>query len=321
MRPRASRRTSTACWTRTSSEGECAGFRFGARRLNPGVRRILQISDVHFGPHHLPELSAAVIDLIAERRPDFVAISGDMTLRAKPHQFQEARAWVDRFDTPSLAVPGNHDVPLYRVFERALFPHSAYRKHFDRELEPTFQDDELHVVGVNTAFNWTFTEGRIKLGQLKDIEERISAAGDRVKIVVAHHPLIPPPWSGSQRVLRNAPEAIETLSRAGVELVFSGHRHVSYIGNSELHFPSGSPPLLVVCCGTTTSARGRSAEKGRNSCNWVEVDDRRIVVTNLWWELAEKRFVERTRHSFPRRHARPYQLEEGSVPESTPTSP
>lgn len=153
----------------------------------------------------------------------------------------------------------------------------------------------------------------MKAGQLRRAEERLATADRRMKIVVAHHPLVPPPWSGSQRVLRNAPEAVETLSRAGVEIVLSGHRHVSYVGNCELHFPNGDRPLLVVCCGTTTSSRGRSAEAGQSSCNWLEIDGRRIVVSNLWWNEKEGSFRERTRQTFPRRHLGSYELDQKST--------
>ena len=54
-------------------------------------------------------------------------ISGDLTQRARPEQFQAARHWVDRIPVPTLVVPGNHDVPLYRVWERVFAPFGAYR--------------------------------------------------------------------------------------------------------------------------------------------------------------------------------------------------
>ena len=84
------------------------------------MRRILHISDVHFGPPHLPDVAAGVLRLVESRQPDLVALSGDLTQRAKPHQFREACSWVDRIGVPTVTVPGNHDVPLYRVWERFL---------------------------------------------------------------------------------------------------------------------------------------------------------------------------------------------------------
>ena len=127
------------------------------------MRNVLHISDIHFGPKHLPAVSAGVLELAAARRPDLVVISGDLTLRAKPHQFREARAFADELAriAPVLAVPGNHDVPLYRVWERLLQPFGAWRRHFAGELEPVFRDSELLVAGVNTAQAFALKGGRI----------------------------------------------------------------------------------------------------------------------------------------------------------------
>ena len=146
------------------------------------MRRILHISDVHFGPPHLPEVAAGVLRLVASRQPDFVALSGDLTQRAKPHQFRDARSWVDRIEAPTVTVPGNHDVPMYRFWERFLRPYGAYRRNFAADLEPVYRDDELLAVGINTAYGWTFTGGRIRLSRLLEVCELIDAwaAGESV---------------------------------------------------------------------------------------------------------------------------------------------
>ena len=204
------------------------------------MRQILHISDVHFGPPHLSELSAGVLAFIEDLEPDLVVISGDLTQRAKPRQFQEARQFVDQIPVRSLVVPGNHDVPLYRVWERFLNPYGAYRRHFSEELEPVYRDDELLVVGINTAHGWTFKDGRIRLRRLLEVAQVLEEAPPGVlKVVVAHHHLIPPPWFGTQRVLTNAYEAMELFTSVGVDLVLSGHLHQSFIGNSEEFYPQG----------------------------------------------------------------------------------
>lgn len=251
-----------------------------------------------------------MLELIARRAPDLVVISGDLTQRAKPGQFREARAFVDRIAVPTLTVPGNHDVPMYRIWERVLAPYGAYRRYFARDLEPIFEDRELLVVGVNTAFNWTTKHGRIEHRRLREVEHRLAAAPAGVtRIVVAHHELIPAPRWGSRKVLRNARRSVEVFARAGVELVLSGHLHQAWVGNSESYYPSGRPPVLLLHAGTTTSARGRGIERRRNSCNWVVVDDRGFEITHLGWHATEERFVAWSRHLYPRRERRPYGLE------------
>ncbi len=274
------------------------------------MRTLLHISDVHFGPPHLAELSRAVLAMAAERRPDLVVLSGDLTQRAKPDQFRAARAFVDAMPVPTLVVPGNHDVPMYRVWERVLSPFGAYREHFAPELEPTFRDDELLVVGVNTAFNWTIKDGRITLRRLREVGELLAATPESVcKIVVAHHHLIPPPNFGNQRVLANAYEAIDLFSSAGVDLILSGHQHQTYIGNSEEFYPKGRPPVVILHSGTTTSSRGRAGEREKNSCNWITVTRETLTVSVLRWERTLGRFTEHSRHWYPRQERRPYTLE------------
>ena len=255
-------------------------------------------------------MTQGVLDLIAEYKPDMVVLSGDLTQRAKPEQFQQARAFVDRIPVPTLVVPGNHDVPLYRVWERVFDPFGAYKKYFSPELEPVYRDDEMLVVGINTAFGWTFKDGRIKLSRLLEVAEILEKApADIFKVVVAHHHIIPPPNFGSQRVLANAYEAMDLFSSAGVDLILSGHLHQAYIGNSEEFYPKGRPPVVILHSGTTTSNRGRGGERERNTCNWIRVDQKSMIVSHYRWHHELGRFAEHSRHWYPRQELVPYTLE------------
>ncbi|MEL7059013.1 MAG: metallophosphoesterase family protein [Acidobacteriota bacterium] len=265
------------------------------------MRHILHVSDIHFGPHFRPDVAAGVSALIEHRRPDLVVISGDLTQRAKIRQFQDARRWVDAFPVPWIAVPGNHDVPMYRAWERVLAPYGVYRRHFADEMEPIFVDDEIYVLGVNTAFNWTIRDGRYSRAGLRRLLGELEAApADRAKIVVAHHHLIPPPRFDTQRVTERAREAIEILVHFEVEMVLSGHLHQTWIGTTEQYYPSGRRPVLLVHSGTTTSGRGRGCERRRNTCNWIEIHDGHHLVRHLIWQPDAERFDEQSRHVFPR---------------------
>ncbi len=245
-----------------------------------------------------------------DNRPDLVVISGDLTQRAKPDQFRQAREFVDRFEMPTLVVPGNHDVPLYRVWERFGSPYGAYRKHFDAELEPIFRDRELLVVGVNTAHGWTFKDGRITGHRLEEVARTLGEAPQGVfKVVVAHHHLIPPPWFGNQRVMRNARAAMDLFTSLGVDLVLAGHLHQSFIGNSEEFYPKGRLPVEILHSGTTTSNRGRHGERDKNTCYWIEIHRESMIVSNLRWEPTLGRFAEHSRHWYPRHDRALYNLE------------
>ena len=251
-------------------------------------------------------MADGVLELIERRGPDLVVLSGDLTQRAKPEQFRDARRFVDRIAVPVLVVPGNHDVPLYRVWERFLRPFGAYRAHFSPELEPVHEQPDLLAIGINTAHGWTFTGGRVRARRLREVRELLAAAPESAyKVVVAHHHLVPPRRFDLQSVSRNAHAAIELFSRAGVDLVLSGHHHQSYVGSSEEYYPRGRHPVVLVHSGTTTSSRGRGSERGVNSCNWIELSPDRFVVENMRWTAPLGRFTAASRHLYPRRGLEP----------------
>lgn len=256
------------------------------------MRKILHITDVHFGPGHRPDRAAAVQALADRRQPDLVVFSGDLTKRAKARQFRAARRFVDDLPAPAVVVPGNHDVPLFRLWERVFRPYGAYRKHFAEELEPVWSDEELLVIGVNTAHGWTFTGGRVKRRRIAEIETLLlENAGDRFAIVVLHHPIIPVPGYGSDKVIRNARHVARALSRGGADLVLSGHVHLSHLGTSEVVDPSAESGVPVLFSGTASCARGRGGELAGNSCHWLEIDEADFAIERLVWEPGEAGFV------------------------------
>ncbi len=273
------------------------------------MRQLLHISDIHFGPKFLQAPADGLLKLIDRRRPDLVVISGDLTQRAKIRQFKNAKAWIDSIPVPTLTVPGNHDVPAYRVHERAFAPFGVYRKHFADDMEPTFEDDELVVLGVNTAFNWTVKDGRFTPRSLLRLDELLTEVpAHKAKIIVAHHHLTPPPRFGSQRVSSRALEAIELFSSHKVDMVLSGHLHQTYVATSEEYYPTGSEPVLLVHAGTATSSRGRGWERQRNSCNWIRIDDEMIQFHHLLWQSELGEFAEWRRQVFPRRGSEDFHL-------------
>ena len=248
------------------------------------MRKVLHITDVHFGRDHQSDRSAGIIELSLARRPDVVVFSGDLTKRAKPSQFAQARHFVDALGAPAIVVPGNHDVPLFRVWERVFSPFGAYRRHFDPQLEPIFEDDELLIVGINTAHAWTFTGGRIWRRRLQEVECCLAAdAGRRFAIVVQHHQMIPVPGYGSEEVFRNARAAARALERGGADLVLSGHVHLSYLGDSTAIDDQAERAIPVLFSGTASSTRGRGPEKDRNTCHWLEIDRDEVLVDRLEW--------------------------------------
>lgn len=272
------------------------------------MRQILHVSDIHFGPPHLEKVAEGVVSLASARKPDLVVISGDLTIRAKRRQFEDARRFVERIETasgaPTLSVPGNHDVPLYRFWERAFAPYGAYQRYFSPQLEPELEDDEMVVIGINSAHGWTEKDGRITRRRLAELDRRLAQVpAEKAKVMVVHHELAPAPRFDSLRVMSGAAEAVDLFTRHGVELVLSGHLHQAFLASSEAYYPSGRPPVLILHAGTTTSSRGRGSEVGLNSCNWIVIDRETVLWRHLGWHPETERFVAWSEQRF-RRHPR-----------------
>jgi 3',5'-cyclic AMP phosphodiesterase CpdA len=243
------------------------------------MRTIVHLSDLHFGRTD-PTLIDPLLATIGAIRPDVVVVSGDLTQRAKQKQFEEARDFLGRIEARRVVVPGNHDVPLYRLWERFLSPLGKYRRIIQRDLEPSYVDDEIAVLGVNTARSLTFKDGRINEEQMASIKRRLGPLGASVtKIVVTHHPFDLPDQAGDVDLVGRAREAMELFSRCGVDLLLSGHFHVSQAGASRRDEIAGYS-ALVVQAGTATSTRGRGEE---NSFNTLRVQRDEIVVERWIW--------------------------------------
>src|SRR5438309_7042065 len=101
------------------------------------MRTIAHLSDLHFGRTD-PALIEPLLASLDAIRPDVVVVSGDLTQRARAAEFEQARAFLERVRFPRIVVPGNHDVPLYRVWERFLSPLGRYQRIIQSDLEPSF---------------------------------------------------------------------------------------------------------------------------------------------------------------------------------------
>src|SRR3954466_6156525 len=113
------------------------------------MRRLAHLSDLHFGRVD-PAAVDALLRSLEETRPDLVVVSGDFTQSARTQEFRAARAFLDRLPAPTLAVPGNHDLPQWDPLERLVGPYARYRRFIARELEPVWSDAELAVVGMKS---------------------------------------------------------------------------------------------------------------------------------------------------------------------------
>jgi 3',5'-cyclic AMP phosphodiesterase CpdA len=271
---------------------------------------ILHISDLHFGPPFLPKVAEAVLRSAERLHPDVIVASGDFTQRAKVAQFAEARVYLDRLPrVPLVVVPGNHDVPLYRVFERVFAPHRNYEQSISSQLDTVLERDDAVIVALDTTSpRLTITNGRVRRDQIEFCARAFQhAPPGAARIVVAHHHFAPAPdYDNEDDVMWGARRALDAFVEMEVDLILGGHLHRTYIGNSLDVYPSTnrSSGIIIAQCGTTTSRRGRAREREKNSFILLRIADATIEITQYMYFHEIDGFAPFGRHLFPRRQCR-----------------
>lgn len=252
------------------------------------MRILVHLSDIHFG--RVDEaIIPALIQTINDAKPDVVAISGDLTQRARVHEFKDARAFLDALPRPQVVVPGNHDIPLHNVFSRFARPLDKYRRYITDDLRPFYADEEIAVLGVSTARSLTIKGGRINKTQVAWLREKLCAlAPDVIKIVVTHHPFDLPEGYGERNLIGQGQMAMWALSGCSADIFLAGHLHISHTGHTAKRYKVGGRSSLVVQAGTAASTRGRGES---NSFNVIRLASPNVVIERLVWQPAHAVFV------------------------------
>jgi 3',5'-cyclic AMP phosphodiesterase CpdA len=266
---------------------------------------ILHISDLHFGPPYVPRVGEALLRVAPALDPDVIVASGDFTQRAQRQQFEQARAFLDKLPSvPCLVVPGNHDVPLYRVVERMLHPHQLYCQYISPELDTVLKLKNAVIVGLDsTAPRRTISNGRLHRDQLDFCGRAFHEAPcGAARIVVAHHHFAPAPDYLHDQTMPKARRAVNRFVDLGVEMILGGHLHRSYIGNSLDFYPGNHRDrgIVIVQCGTTTSRRGRGREREKNTFNLIRIDETTLQITHFLFFDDNSGFAPFSRYTFPR---------------------
>src|SRR5690625_4756301 len=188
---------------------------------------IVHLSDLLFVKIAHPRIVDALVAALNRLRTTLVTISGDLTQRARPHEYEAAAEMIDAIEAPVLVVPGNHDVyPWWRPVSRIFNPLKRYRRYVSSDLAPTFVEDGLSVLGVNSAHGRTIKGGRIGSEMRRTIDAHFDGpAAGIFKVLVVHHHLTRIQALGPHDIARNARQTLVTDCRQIIARRLLVHMH------------------------------------------------------------------------------------------------
>lgn len=265
---------------------------------------ILHGSDLQYGRPYRPAVGRAFQRLARELDPELVVIAGDLTQRAKRREFRAVRAWLDELEGMAVVVtPGNHDVPLYRIWERILDPYRNWRRHVSEELDTVTRVEGVVCVALNSAApRRALVGGHLSEDQVSWAAEVFRQAPESdLRVLVTHHHFIATPDREGGRPLAHAAGILARFESMGVDLVLGGHVHQPHLGTSRTLVPGDGPGIPLVASGTAASSRGRGVDTGENSVNVVRLTPEEVQVRVHRYRTDPGAFEPTSLHTFGRR--------------------
>ncbi len=239
--------------------------------------RLFHLSDIHFGLEDRAALAWAKAE-IARQKPDAVAITGDLTMRARRREFAAACQWILGLAVPVTVEIGNHDMPYFNLVERFVTPYSRF-KEIERLVEVEINLPGLAIVPLKTAvraqprLNWS--KGYVTRPALAKCLAAIDALPQGVQALVAvHHPLVEVGTHGTA-LTRHGENALCELAKRPVLAVLSGHVHDAF----DLVHLTANGPVRMIGAGTL-SKRLRSTPPSFNELVW-DGGELTVTVRNL----------------------------------------
>lgn len=255
---------------------------------------IAHLSDMHFGAAD-PAALAALKRAVDAAAPDLVVVTGDLTQAGRRREFDEAARYFASFAPPLMALPGNHDAPVYSLPLRFIDPWRRFRRAFGAPTDTALTLEGATIVGLNSArragpsLDWS--KGRLSTAQLRFAEQNLAPCPDRAARVVAlHHPVTPGPGRAGAAVVGEVRRALDAFAGAGVDLILTGHVHVA----DAIVLQHATRAMIVARAGTAASTRLRGEAP---SFNIIATDPDRIDIDTLalspdgYAPRAKRRFI------------------------------
>jgi 3',5'-cyclic AMP phosphodiesterase CpdA len=261
---------------------------------------VFHVSDLHFGRPTVPEQIEAIESIVQAHRFDVVAISGDLSQRARSGEFQRAQAFIRDANKVSktIVVPGNHDVIWWKAplgigdKER---PYENYRRYITEDLEPVLRVPGATFVGINTAKGVTrhtltcrirviSIMGAVNKSQIDSAREEFEGSpADAARVIVMHHNPVRGELSG-RHGLKDTRRVLGVFAQIGVDLVLCGHDH-----QEAVHYIEHTQKGTVISTAGTVSSRSRGGRP--SSANVITIRQENIEVATLVWSAAERTFT------------------------------
>lgn len=253
------------------------------------MRVLVHISDVHFGRED-PRLVRGLIEAVAEAKPHAIALSGDLTQRARVRQFERARDFIRALPSkPLIVVPGNHDVSATNLVERLVRPLARYHRYITTDMEPFYRDEEIAMVGLNTVRTLSRKDGRINEAQVADACRLMTNLESKlIRIVVTHHPFDLMETDTKNALVGRASMAMAGFAGCKVDMFLSGHLHTGLTVATSARYKIPGHSAIVAQAGTAVSTRTRGES---NSWNLITIDRPTIEVQRMLWDSEGERFV------------------------------
>jgi 3',5'-cyclic AMP phosphodiesterase CpdA len=260
--------------------------------------RLFHCSDLHAGPPFDAQVADRVLHDAQQYAPDLFVVSGDFVQRADfADQWQTITTWLAHTPEPRFVVPGNHDVPLYHVYKRLFDPYYFYRQHISTDLTPVVHLPGVSIIGLVSAHGWCIDSGYVNAGQQDHLKSAVAQvpAGNR-RIVVMHHQMLNPAGVKKRARMRNARHMAQLLDECRIDMVLSGHLHLSYVGHTRDLVPELQRGTLICQSGTSTSRRGKSRERHKFAYNTLEITGHDVLIQRHVYDVQQKIFVIEVEH-------------------------
>ncbi len=251
--------------------------------------RIAHVSDIHVGAHDDLALEGLAQDL-HDAGVAATVVTGDLTMRARTHEFVRAMEVIKQFPGPTMIVIGNHDVPLTNPLRRMGAPYEGFRAQVTDDLDPVLDLGTVRIQGLGSMPRWRWKSGRISDRQSQLVRATFAdSPPGTVRVVAMHHPLS----SVALESLAGGQTFEQALVDAEIDLVLAGHTHIPAAQVLQVGAAPRTRSIIEVVAGTATSHRTRGVPR---SWSLLEITDRTLTVVEHAADQGE--WLARPAHSF-----------------------